>query len=168
MNSNTIVCDKNKEKMIRSLLKLYRKILHTVNNNLVFLDEEVYVSSRKHLSDIVEGLVLFESKKDEQKFHERVCVYYKDLELLKLLETVVIMVRDYPDGGRSYYKILQMLYFDNFDYDNDEIMSILEISRSAYYRLLKKAYICFYYHLIGVLRSENIDFHENAFPCNRF
>ena len=73
MNSNTIVCDKNKEKMIRSLLKLYRKILHTVNNNLVFLDEEVYVSSRKHLSDIVEGLVLFESKKDEQKFHERVC-----------------------------------------------------------------------------------------------
>ena len=65
MNSNTIVCDKNKEKMIRSLLKLYRKILHTVNNNLVFLDEEVYVSSRKHLSDIVEGLVLFESKKDE-------------------------------------------------------------------------------------------------------
>ena len=45
---------------------------------------------------------------------------------------------------------------------------ILEISRSTYYRLLKKAYICFYYHLIGVLRSENIDFHENAFPCNRF
>lgn len=168
MNKNNVLSDKEKEKSIKSLLKLYRKILHTVNNNLVYLDDEVYVSSRKHLSDIVEGLVPFETKQEEQKFNERVCVYYQDLELLKLLEKVIVMVRDYPDNGNTYYKILEMLYFNSFDYDGEEIMSILEMSRSTYYRQLKKAYICFYFHLIGVLRSENKDFHEEAFTQNHW
>lgn len=150
--------DKNREKTVKSLLKLYRKILHSVNNNLVYLDTEVYVSSRKHLSDIVEGLVPFETQKEERKFYDRVCTYDKDLELLKLLEDVLRIVKDYPVNGSEYYTILQMLYFDKFAYSSDDIMSIMEISRSTFYRLVKQAYNCFYYHLIGVLKSENLQF----------
>lgn len=62
MQYNEVICDDNKVKAVKSLLKLYRKVLHSVNNHLVYLDEEIYVSSRKHLSDIVDGLVIFETQ----------------------------------------------------------------------------------------------------------
>lgn len=155
MGERKITSDTNKEKTVKSLLKLYRKILHGVNNGLVYLDDEVYVNCRKHLADIVEGLVPFETKKQEVQFNEQVCVYHKDLELLKILDDAVVIMKDYPENGNTYYKILEMLYFDSFDFSSEEIMSILEISRSTYYRLLKKAYICYYHHLIGLLRSRN-------------
>ncbi len=161
MQYNEVVCDNNKVKAVKSLLKLYRKVLHSVNNHLVYLDEEIYVSSRKHLSDIVDGLLIFETHTEEQNFYERVTAYHENLELLKLLEKAVVMVKDYPDNGKTYYAILDRLYFDNFNYSNEEVMSILEISRSTYFRFLKKAYICFYNHLIGVLRYENKPFNEN-------
>lgn len=161
MGEKRIICDKNKVQTVKSLLKLYRKILHGVNNGLVYLDDEVYVNSRKHLADIVEGLVPFETKKQETHFHEQVCVYHKDLELLKILDEAVVIMKDYPDDGNTYYKILEMLYFNEFDFDSEDIMSILEISRSTYYRLLKKAYICYYQHLIGLLRRTNYDLQEN-------
>ena len=153
--------DKDKEKTIKSLLKLYRTILHIVNNKLVLLDNEVYVTSRKHLSDIVEGLVPFETKKDEQNFYDKVFVYYTDLEILHLLENICEMVRCYPDNGSTYHQILDMLYFNSFDFDSEDVISILEISRSTYYRLLKKAHLCYYYHLVAILKGENKEFSES-------
>lgn len=160
LNLNTIN-DKEKEKTIKSLLKLYRTILHIVNNKLVLLDNEVYVTSRKHLSDIVEGLVPFETKKDEQNFYDKVFVYYTDLEILHLLENICKMVKCYPDNGGTYHKILDMLYFNSFDFDSEDVISILEISRSTYYRLLKKAHLCYYYHLVAILKGENKEFSES-------
>lgn len=148
-------CSTEQEKTIKSLLKSYRKVLHNVNNNLVYLDDETFVNSRKHLSDLVNGLVIFETQAEENRFYDRVSSYYHSLELLKLLEKVVLMVKDYPGNGKLYYEILQRLYFDNFKYNNEEIMEILRIPRSSYYRYLKQAYSCFRFHFIGILHYEN-------------
>ena len=155
------ISDKDKEKTVKSILKLYRVINHIVNNKLVHLDNELYATSRSRLSDIVEGLLPFETRKDEQIFNDKVFVCHTDLEITKLLEKVRNMVKCYPDDGVTYYKILDMLYFDNVDLDSDDVMRILEISRSTYYPLLKKAYHCYYYHLIAVLKNEIKNFSEN-------
>ncbi len=60
MSSTKSAFGKNKLKNVKALLKLYRKVLYSVNNNLYYLDEEVYVNSRRHLSDLVDSLVEFE------------------------------------------------------------------------------------------------------------
>ena len=44
-------------KSVKALLRLYRKVLHNVNNEIVYLDELTYTTSRKHLSDLVNSLV---------------------------------------------------------------------------------------------------------------
>jgi hypothetical protein len=82
------ISDKEKEKTVKSVLKLYRIINHIVNNKLVYLENELYTTSRKQLLDIVEGLVPFETKKDEQRFYDKVFVCYTDLQLTKMLEDV--------------------------------------------------------------------------------
>ena len=94
MSNTNLVLGKNKHKNVKALLKLYRKILHSVNNNLCYLDEEVYVNSRRHLSDLVNSLVEFETQEEKQHFDDRVNSYHKSLSLLELLDKTAVMVRD--------------------------------------------------------------------------
>ena len=155
---------KEKLQNVKALLKLYRKILHSVNNNLYYLDEEVYVTSRRHLSDLVNSLVEFETQEEKRSFDDRVNSYHKSLSLLELLDKAAIMVRDYPDNGRIYYDILFRYYFDNYIYTHEEIISVLELSRSNYYRYFEQAVECFYMHLIPVLKSENYDVDDDLVP----
>lgn len=38
-------CDKNKAKAMKSLLGLYRRVLHNVNNKIYYLDELTYTTT---------------------------------------------------------------------------------------------------------------------------
>ncbi len=40
-------CDKNKAKAMKSLLGLYRRVLHNVNNKIYYLDELTYTTIHK-------------------------------------------------------------------------------------------------------------------------
>ena len=166
MNSTKPVCGKARLKNVKTLLKLYRKILYSVNNNLYYLDEEVYVNSRRHLSDLVDSLVEFETKEEKRRFDDRVNSCHRSLSLLELLDKTVVMVRDYPDKGRIYYDILFRYYFDNFSYTHEELISVLEMSRSNYYRYFDQAVECFYTLLIPVLKSENYEVDDDLVPVD--
>lgn len=157
--------NKTKLQNVKALLKLYRSILHSVNNNLYYLDEEFYVNSRRHLSDLVNSLVEFETQGEKRRFDDMVNSYHKSLSLLELLDKAAVMVRDYPDKGRIYYDILFRYYFDDYIYTHEEIISVLELSRSNYYRYFEQAVECFYMHLIPVLKSENYDVDDNLVPA---
>lgn len=166
MENIRLVCGKIQVKNVKALLKLYRKILYSVNNNLYYLDEEVYVSSRKHLFELVDPLVEFETKSEKIAFNDKVNSYHKSLSLLELLDKAIVVLRDYPDNGRIYYDILSRYYFDNFKYTHDEIISILEMSRSNYFRYFDKAIECFYKILIPLLKSENYNIDDDLIPID--
>ena len=128
------VTQKSHSKSVKALLRLYRKVLHNVNNEIVYLDELTYTTSRKHLSDLVNSLVEFETNIDSRKFNDKLDSCHKSLSLLQILDKTIVMVRDYPDNGQVYYDILTRYYYDNFKYTHDEIIEILEMSRSNYFR----------------------------------
>ena len=69
----------------KSLLKLYKTVLHNVHNELYYLDELTYITSRKHLTDLVGGLVEFEIQTDPEPFNERISSCYKSLSLLEMI-----------------------------------------------------------------------------------
>ena len=148
-------------KSVKALLRLYRKVLHNVNNEIVYLDELTYTTSRKHLSDLVNSLVEYETNIDSHKFNDKLNSCHKSLSLLQILDKTVVIVRDYPDNGQVYYDILTRYYFDNFKYTHDEITEILEMSRSNYFRFFDMAIACFYMHLIPVMKSNELTFEED-------
>jgi hypothetical protein len=113
LSSTKSAFGKNKLKNVKALLKLYRKVLYSVNNNLYYLDEEVYVNSRRHLSDLVDSLVEFETKEEKRRFDDRVNSCHKSLSLLELLDKTIVMVRDYPDKGRIICILFKRSYIIN-------------------------------------------------------
>lgn len=160
MNAD-FLCSDNQSKSVKALLKLYRRVLHNVNNEIVYLDEYTYTTSRKHLSELVDTLIEFETQIDKKKFDNKLSCCHKSLSLLKILDKTVVLVRDYPDNGHVYYDILTRYYYDNFKYTHDEVMEILEMSRSNYFRYFEKAIACFYMHLIPVLKANDFSFEED-------
>jgi hypothetical protein len=157
------VTQKSHSKSVKALLRLYRKVLHNVNNEIVYLDELTYTTSRKHLSDLVNSLVEFETNIDSRKFNDKLDSCHKSLSLLQILDKTIVMVRDYPDNGQVYYDILTRYYYDNFKYTHDEIIEILEMSRSNYFRCFDKGIECFYMHLIPVMKSNEFTFKDEYF-----
>lgn len=161
MNKCQLSYGKKNLKSVKALLKLYRRVLHSVNNEIVYLDDEIYTNSRKHLSELVNSLVSFETVAQQKSYDERVGSFHKSLSLLEILDQTVVIIREYPDNGKTYYEILTRYYFDSFKYTHDELMDILEMSRSNYFRYFDQAIECFYIHLMPVLKSKEYTFEED-------
>lgn len=157
---------KTQAKNVKALLKLYRKVLFSVNNSLCYLDEEVYVNSRKHLTDLIDPLIEFETPSEKEVFNDKINTYHQSLSLLELLDKTIVKVKNYPVNGSLFYAILSRYYFDNYKYTHDELISILEMSRSNYFRYFEQAIECFYKLLIPLLKSENYNIDDNLIPIN--
>ena len=81
MGNFDLKCDKSKAKAMKSLLRLYRRVLHNVNNRIFYLDEMTYDTSRKHLSDLVCSYVKIETTENTNTFYAELYRSHKSLTL---------------------------------------------------------------------------------------
>lgn len=123
--------------------------------------------SRKHLTDLVGSLVEYETNVNTNTFYDTLYSSHKSLTLLDVLDKTIEIVALYPDNGRIYFEILSRYYFEEYQYRHDEIIEILEMSSSNYYRYFNQAIACFYMHLIPILNANKYDFNEEA-ALNKF
>lgn len=158
MTERVIKVNERQLEATKSLLKLYKTVLHNVHNELYYHDELTYITSRKHLTDLVGGLVEFEIQTDPEPFKERISSCYKSLSLLEMIDTSVVLVRDYPKNGKLYHDILLYYYMGTSDNSHEDVMELLGLSRATYFRSHKKALECFYLHFLTVLKKTNYTF----------
>lgn len=116
--------------------------------------------------DIIDPLLEFETQREKDFFNERINSYHKSLSLLSLLDRTAALLHNYPENGQLYYDIISRYYFDNFKYSHNEIVSILELSRTSYFRYFDQAVSCFYSLLIPVLKAENYDINDDLIPVD--
>ena len=121
------------------LLKLYRKVEFAVKCHLKEIDEELYITERKQLSDFVHELINCDLNKERRRLQDRLTSAGTSLCLLELMEDALLTLKSYPENGELYYKLLRYRYFDSYGNTNEELMEILNLSRSTYYRQKKKA-----------------------------
>jgi len=155
-------CTAEQTKNTKAILKLYRSVLHNVNNNIVYLDDTVYTTSRKHLADFVGSLVDFEPDINSRDFNDKLESFYGSLSLLELIDKAAALMYAYPDHGTEYYEILRLYYLGGVKYTHDEIMEELEMSRSNYFRYFEQAVVCFRCHFMSVLKTTKYELHEEA------
>ena len=155
-------CTAEQTKSTKALLKLYRRVLHNVNNNIVYLDSTVYTESRKHLSDFIGSLIDFEPNVNSRDFNDKLESCFGTLSLLELIDKAAALVYQYPDHGMEYYEILRLYYFGSFKYTHDEIMEQLDMSRSNYFRYFEQAIACFHCHFMYVLKAADYELNEEV------
>lgn len=74
--------------------------------------------------------------------------------LLEIMEDALLIVKEYPDEGELYYRLLRYRYFDSFKNTNEEVMLMLDdMPYTTYYRKRKKAIRLYAAMLWGIAKK---------------
>ena len=140
----------------RLLLDLYSKVLWRVKESLDDLDTECYESDKKHLYDLINSLIDVDTQIDKNRFERRMQSIEESKSLIELVDRVIVKLKTYPENGELYFQILNKIYIvnQNFKPDEEELLEILHISRSTFYREKKKAITLFGVILWGFVLSD--------------
>jgi len=131
------------------LLEIYKMVFFRIKRKMNQIDEECYVSDRKRLTDLVHSLIDCDTQIDKAKLYGKLISIEESLSLMEIMEDALIVLKDYPDNGEIYYRILRYRYFDSFKNTHEEIQELCNLSRTSYYRLRKKALLNFAVMLWG-------------------
>ena len=113
-------------KNTETLLDLYRKVKFRVYRNLQEIDEELYIEDRKRLTALLNKILDFDSTIEKRRIQERLISNDFSLCLLEIMEDALLIVKEYPDEGELYYRLLRYRYFDSFKNTNEEVMLMLD------------------------------------------
>lgn len=121
------------------LLHAYAPTLRRAARRIDELDEECYESRRQSISDFINLAIDYDRDTDRKRIADRLSDMGHSMELLSILESALLLLREDPRHGLLYYKMLSTRYFDAYCKSNEDAFLALGLSSSTYYRHIKRA-----------------------------
>lgn len=123
----------------KKLLKRYKKAKFDVEIGLEDLGAELEESDMKSIKDLMDSVLGEDLIMDGMKLTERLQNIRKSAILLRHMERCLIGLQKYPDKGKIYYEMLHRLYFSGKCRCHEEVMGLMDMPRSTYFRYYKTA-----------------------------
>lgn len=123
----------------KMLLELYPKVYWRLETQLDELDAECLDVGNKHLKAALDELSCLVGDIGSLHLQNRMCSLLRSRSILQLVDKALVMLKEYPNHGATYFSILEMAYLSQFPLSEGEIITILDKSRSTYYKLKKEA-----------------------------
>ena len=121
------------------LLHVYAPTLRSAAHRLEELGEECYEGRRQTISDFINLAIDYDRDADRKRIAERLSDMGHSMELLSILESALLLMKEDPRHGDLYYKLLSTRYFDAYCRSNEDAFLALGMSSSSYYRHIKRA-----------------------------
>lgn len=131
--------DKELEHNIKLLLGLYRKVNFRVEDRIKDLELVTFESGRKHLEDLVISILEIDTTINFEKLEDQLISINESLFLLQIMDKTLDRLKNYPENGETYGKIIELRFFVKEIYNHDYIMNKVSMSRTSYYRHLPRA-----------------------------
>ena len=112
-----------------ALLQIYGPAVRRTASRIGEMEEECYEGRRQSISDFINLAIDY----------DRLAEMGHSMQLLSVMEDALVLVKDTPPNGGTYFNILQARYFDVYCTSNEEAYLNLGISSSTYYRHIKPA-----------------------------
>lgn len=122
-----------------TLLRAYSPMLRSAAQGIDELEEECYASRRQSISDFINLAIDYDHDTDRQRIAGRLADMGHSMQLLSILESALVLMKDDPRHGDLYYKILSGRYFNAYCKTNEDAFLTLGMASSTYYRHIKKA-----------------------------
>jgi hypothetical protein len=138
------------------LLNIYSDVLWGINNsytNIVCECKEIYGNSSVAVLNV---MTEFGSDLKAKLLHEQLEDAEASKVIIDIINSALLRLKTYPKKGEAYYKILNATYFSDKKYEEHDLLDMLELSRSTYFRQRKKAISLFGVILWGYVLPEFI------------
>lgn len=126
-------------KKTETLLRSYGPMLRSAAQGIDELEEECYAGRRQSISDFINLAIDYDRDTDRRRIAGRLADMGHSMQLLSILETALLLVKDDPRHGDLYYRILSGRYFNAYCKTNEDAFLTMGIASSTYYRNIKKA-----------------------------
>ena len=127
------------------LLELYRRLCWKTRARAEDFSETITDFSSSDLQGALVYLETFVPDKQKESFQSRVESLFETKQLIDLVDTAMMRVKDFPDYGDEFFKIISVKYLDRFKYTESEVLEFLNMERSTYYDKKKDAILVFAY-----------------------
>lgn len=121
--------------------------------NIVRECKEIYGNSSIMVLDVITE---FGSDLKAKLLHEQLEDTEASKVIIEIINAAMFKLATYPNKGEQYHEILKTTYFSEKKYSENEILDILKLSRSTYFRQRKKAISLFGVILWGYVLPEFI------------
>ena len=137
------------------LLKLYRKVNWSISGRLQDLDEMTYDGCFGD-TESLSYLLNFAPDKELEAFKTLAENVMQTRILIDLIDKSILRVKNYPDTGNVYYSIFDLRYLNRWSYTENEVLEMLNLERSTFYRRKKEATYLLGYIFFGFVMPEYI------------
>lgn len=95
-----------------ALLQIYGPAVRRTASRIGEMEEECYEGRRQSISDFINLAIDYDRDTDRKRIADRLAEMGHSMQLLSVMEDALVLVKDTPPNGGTYFNILQARYFD--------------------------------------------------------
>lgn len=121
------------------LLTMYNNVIWRMQDSISDLDDECYEMSGKRLTDLIDCLIDDDTSLDKEDFESRLRCFAKTKAIIEMVDRSLVMLKSYPKHGKAYFDILYHQYISANSYSERDMLDLLHLEKSTFYRRKKDA-----------------------------
>lgn len=123
----------------KQLLQIYRSVVWRIEKQVTEFDSDCYFAAGKHLHNLVSAFFDPDTM-SELNFEDRLRNIYVSQSMIELVDRSLIMLRDYPEYGEDYYKIIYNQYIvKGKALKEKDMLELMGMEKSTFYRKKREA-----------------------------
>jgi len=127
----------------KRVLGIYRDVCWAAVNRTEHIPDEMFDYCSRDLESALVYLEEFAPDKEKEQFEDRVRTLFETRWMLNMIDSAMLMIKEYPKYGDIYFEILSKCYLTRFAYSESEILELMDIERSRFYNRKKEAVMLF-------------------------
>ena len=122
------------------LLTLYRDVMWRTDENIADIEFEKAELGYQRTSELADFLQYeFDNSFNRTKMVDRLMSIAETKFITELVESTLLKIKTYPKYGELYYDILSNKFMNTFKYTDEDLIEVLQIGQTQYYKRKKEA-----------------------------
>ncbi len=143
------------------ILDSYRYLSWKTVRDAQYVREDLMSYCSSDMDQAMVYLLTFATDERRDFFESRIDVLFSSHMMGAMIDSAAAWVRDYPDNGKLYYDIICQSYLYRNGMKEADILDILNMERSTYYKRRKEAVTVFGVAIHDVIRNHKAELDEN-------
>lgn len=129
------------------LLKLYKDVVWRLEETICDMDAQAYDFGGRRIAQLMEFLSFeFEGDMDKRLVEKQLMNIEETHMLIDIVDKALMKLKKYPEYGELYFEIITKQYIYKNRYTEREMLEIINVERTMFYKRKKEAI-----NLMGVI-----------------
>lgn len=141
----------------KAILRVYRDLKWALHQHEADLTDRLAAEGMGDQDTGLTFLAAFAPDIDLREFESRVCSLFENRSYLLVIDNAIERLRHYPERGEQYHTIIQLQYIAETPMSETELLDLLNLERSVFYRRKKEAIFVLGLCIFGVISNAVIE-----------